>query len=155
MARSASGTADFAPLRNSDRSGWLRATWLKPAFERGLVSRQTELTLQQECGHATLVSSHQVGRPEPAGQRSLGPMENGSGRQRNLVSALGALLASLVHQFVGSPVPASRTDQAIRPPTSGQVLLAGLLRSEVGLKLAERFGERRSWHPSTLPVGAC
>ena len=28
------GTADFAPLRNSDRSGWMRATCLKPASER-------------------------------------------------------------------------------------------------------------------------
>ena len=27
-------TADFAPLRNSDRSGWVRATCLKPASER-------------------------------------------------------------------------------------------------------------------------
>ena len=68
-------------------------------------------------------------------------MKNSPGRQRNLVSALGALMASLVHQFVGSPVPASRADEAIRPPTSRQVLLTGLLRSEVGLKLAQSFGE--------------
>src|ERR1039458_1536913 len=38
-----------------------------------LVTRKTELTLQQQCGHSTLVSSHQVGCPEPAGQRSLRP----------------------------------------------------------------------------------
>ena len=36
MTRSAGGTADLAPLRNADRSGWLRATCLKPACE-GLV----------------------------------------------------------------------------------------------------------------------
>jgi hypothetical protein len=68
-------------------------------------------------------------------------MKNSPGRQRNLVSALGALAASLVHQFVGSPVPASRTDEAVRPPTRRQVLLARLLRREVGLKLAQSFGE--------------
>src|SRR5207247_4918649 len=33
IPRSASGTADFAPLRNSDRRGCLRATCLKPASE--------------------------------------------------------------------------------------------------------------------------
>jgi hypothetical protein len=81
-------------------------------------------------------------------------MKNGPGRQRNLVPALDALIASLVHQFVGPPVPASRTDEAIWPPTSSQILLAGLVRSEVGLKLAERLGER-SRHRPTLPLGGC
>src|SRR5205823_9731402 len=36
MARSASGTADFAPLRNSDRSGWVASD----VFEAGL--RETD-----------------------------------------------------------------------------------------------------------------
>ncbi len=258
MARSASGTADLAPLRNSDRSGWVRAMCLKPASESppkllrpsvkdggsrgdvlgedrdyrgglevrnhshpgstgsfptlfdsdqdksgsavlelsassetglfpadpgvinlyltvqrlpshthhrpaqfvkhhpgGLVSGKTELTLQQQRGHSTLIRSHQIRRPEPVGQRSLRPMKNGPGRQRNLVAALDALMASLVHQFVGPPVPAARTDETIWPPTSSQILLAGLVCREVGLKLAQRLRERRSRHPSTLPVGAC
>jgi hypothetical protein len=120
-----------------------------------LVAGKTELTLQQQCGHSPFVRSHQIRRPEPVGQRSLRPVKNGPGGQRNLVPALDALLASLVHQFVGAPVSASRTDKTIRPPTSSQVLLACLVCSEVGLKLAERPGERRSRHPSTLPVGVC
>ena len=82
-------------------------------------------------------------------------MKNGPGRQRNLVPALDALMASLVHQFVGPPVAATRTHEAIRPPTSRQILLAGLVRSEVGLKLAEGLGERGARHPFTLPIGAC
>ena len=60
-------------------------------------------------GHATLVSGHQIRRPKPVGQRNLGPVKNSPGCQRNLVPAFGALMASLVHQFIGSSVPASRT----------------------------------------------
>ena len=121
----------------------------------GLVTGKTELTLQHQCGHSALVRSHQIRRPEPVGQRNLGPVKNRPGRQRNLVSALDALMASLVHQFVSPLMPASRADEAIRPPTSRQVLLASLVRSEVGLKLAERLGKRQSRHLSTLPIGAC
>jgi hypothetical protein len=72
----------------------------------GLVTGKTELTLEQQCGHSSLVRSHQIRRPEPVGQRSLSPMKNGPGRQRNLVPALDALMTSLVHQFIGPPVSA-------------------------------------------------
>jgi len=70
------------------------------------------------------------------GQGDLGPMKNSSGGQRDLVPAASTLPPSLVHQFVGSPMPASRTDETIGPATSRQVLLAGLFTGEVGLKLA-------------------
>src|SRR5216683_2865546 len=120
-----------------------------------LVTGKAELTLKQQCGHSTLVRRHQIRRPEPVGQRGLRPVKNGPGGQRDLVTALDALLASLLHQLIGSPMPASRTDEAIRPPTSRQVLLAGFFRGEVRLKLTERLGERRSRHHSTLPVGVC
>ena len=72
-----------------------------------------------------------------SGQRNLRPMKDGPGGQRNLVPALGALMASLVHQFIGSLVPASRTNEAIRPTTRRQVLLAGLLGGEVGSETDE------------------
>jgi len=120
-----------------------------------LVTGKTELTLEQQCGYSTLIRRHQIRRPEPVGQRGLRPVKNGPGGQRDLVTALDALLASLLHQLIGSPLPASRTDEAIRPPTSRQILLASLFRGEVRLKLAERLRERRSRHRSTLPVGVC
>ncbi len=122
---------------------------------RGLVAAKTELTLQQQSGHATLVSSHQIRRPEPVGQWNLGPMKDRPGCQRNLVPALGALVAPLVNQFVGSVVPTSWTIKAVRPTARRQILLASLLCGEVGLKLAKRLGEWRSGHPYTLHIGAC
>jgi hypothetical protein len=70
------------------------------------------------------------------GQGDLGPVKNSSGGQRDLVPAASTLPPSLVHQFVGSTMSASRTDETIRPATSRQILLAGLFTGEVGLKLA-------------------
>ena len=66
-----------------------------------LVTRKTELTLEKQGGYATLVRGHQIRRPEPVGQRNLRPVKNGPGGQRNLVPALGALVASLLHQLIG------------------------------------------------------
>jgi hypothetical protein len=114
---------------------------------RGLVTRQTELALQKQGGYATLVSGHQIRRPEAIGQWNLRPVKNGPRCQRNLVPTLGALMAPLVHQFVGSFVPASRANEPIWPTTSRQILLAGLLGGKVGLKLAKRLGKRWSGHP--------
>ena len=120
---------------------------------RGLVAGKTELTLHQQSGHATLVSGHQIRRPKPVGQWNLRPVKDRPGCQRNLVPALGALVAPLVHQFIRSFVPASRTGEAIRPTARRQILLASLLCGEVGLKLTKRLGERRSGHSYTLPIG--
>jgi len=50
-------------------------------------------------------------------------------------------MAQLVYQLIGSRMPASRTREPIRPPTSCQISLAGFLRGKVGLKLAERLWE--------------
>src|SRR5215472_14811287 len=100
------------------------------------MPRNTELTLKQQGGYAAFVGGHQIRRPEPVGQRSLGPVKNGPGRQRNLVSALDALAPALAHQFICAGVPTSRANKSIRPTACRQVLLAGLLRGEVALKLA-------------------
>jgi|AntDryMetagUQ889_1029465.scaffolds.fasta_scaffold15642_1 hypothetical protein len=48
---------------------------------RRLIAGKTELTLQQQGGYATLVSGHQIRRPEPVGQWNLGPMKNCPGCQ--------------------------------------------------------------------------
>jgi hypothetical protein len=70
------------------------------------------------------------------GQGNLGPVKNRSGGQRDLVPAARTLLPSLLRQFVGSLMSASRADEAIGPATGRQVLLAGVFTGEVGLKLA-------------------
>jgi hypothetical protein len=57
----------------------------------GLVTRQTELSLYEEGRHAALVGGHQVGSPEPMGQRDLGPVKNRPGSQRDLMTAAGTL----------------------------------------------------------------
>ena len=71
IARSARHTADFVPLRNSDRRGWL--------------PRQTELALQKQGGYATLVGGHQIHRREPTGQRNLRPVKNDPACQWHLL----------------------------------------------------------------------
>ena len=82
-----------------------------------LVTGQTELTLQKQGGYTPLVGGHQIGGPEPMGQREFRPVQHSPGRQRNLVSTASTLSPSLVHQFVGSPISALRADEAIGPPT--------------------------------------
>ena len=63
------------------------------------------------------------------------------------MTTAGALPPALVYQFVRSPPSASGAEEAIGPATSGEVLLARFLVSEVVLKLPQGFGKRWSWHP--------
>jgi len=62
---------------------------------RGLVRRQTELTLEQQGGDSTLVRCHQIRCPKPVSQRHLRAVKDSAGSQRDLVLALGALLTRL------------------------------------------------------------
>src|SRR5205823_13858984 len=82
-------------------------------------------------------------------------MKDSSRCQRDLIATLAALLPALVHQLISFFIPASRTSESIGPTTSCEIPLAGFLRAKVGLELAERLRERRSWHRLTLPIGAC
>ena len=89
------------------------------------------------------------------GQWHLGPVKNRPGGQRDLVTADGTLMPSLVHQFVGATMSALRADETIGPAAGREVLLAGFLGGEVALELTQRLGKERSGHASTLPVGSC
>src|SRR5205823_6440678 len=93
--------------------------------------------------------------PVPIDQRCFCPMKDSSRCQRDLIATLAALLPALVHQLISFFIPASRTSESIGPTTSCEIPLAGFLRAKVGLELAERLRERRSWHRLTLPIGAC
>lgn len=145
----------YLAAKRSARRIHHRPTKFVKHHPRRLVAGEAELPLQKQRRHSALVSGHQIRRPEPIGEWDFRPMEDGPRRQRNLTPALSALAAPLVHQFIGSLMPAARTDESIRPATGRQVLLTGLLGGEIGLKLAKRFGKRRSRHPSTLAIGAC
>jgi len=121
----------------------------------GLVTGQTKLPLYEQGRHAALVGRHQIGSPEPVRQRDLGPVKNRPGGQRDLVTATGALLSSLILQFVSTPMSASGANEAIGPAAGHQVVLASFLGGELALKLPQCFGKRRSGHSATLLIGAC
>src|ERR1019366_5358619 len=59
-----------------------------------------------------------------------------------LVPTTSALPAPELHQFIGAPVPAARTHEAIRPAASGQILLACFLSGKLRLKLGQSL---RKW----------
>ena len=120
-----------------------------------LITGQAELPLQEQGGHTALIGGHQIGGPKPMRQGNFSPVKNSPGGQRDLVSTGSTLPPSLVHQFIGSSMSASRTDEAIGPATGRQVLLASLVCGEVGLKLVYCLRKRRSGHLFTLPIGAC
>src|SRR3954465_9717190 len=82
-------------------------------------------------------------------------MKDRVGRQRNLMPTGCALPASLLCQFVGMSVPAARTHEAVRPATSGQILLAGFFARKICLKFAQSLRKRRPRHPTTLQLVAC
>src|SRR4051794_30373872 len=59
---------------------------------RRLVGAESELALQLQSRDAVGVGSHQISGPEPGGQRQLGVMHDGSGGDRGLATAAGALI---------------------------------------------------------------
>jgi hypothetical protein len=121
----------------------------------GLVAGQTKLPLYKQGRHTALVGGHQTDGPEPISQRGLRSVKNCPGGQRDLVTTAGALTQSSLYQFVCSPTPASRADEALGPAAGREVPLASLFGGELTLKLPQRFWKRRFGHFSTLHIGAC
>ena len=105
--------------------------------------------------YSTLVRGYQIRRPKPVGQRNLGPVKDGPGCDRNLVTTLGALATALIHKFVRLLVPASRTSEPLRPTAETQILLARLFGGELGLKFPQGSWKGRTRHLSTLQVVVC
>jgi hypothetical protein len=118
----------------------------------GFVAPKPKLALEKQCRNTPLVGGHQIGCPEPKGQRGLGIVKNSARGQRDLVAAGGALPTSSSHQRVAARMGASRTLITLRPAALGQVLLARLLVGELKLKLGERLWEGRARHSPTLQV---
>src|SRR5215471_10722054 len=120
-----------------------------------LIVAQSQLTLQEQRGEATLVRGHQIRRPEPDGQRSLRPVQDRLGRHRSLMPTTGTLPELNRTNHVRLTVAATRTGEAIRPSAPAQILPASVFGRELSLELLQGLGERRSGHAPTLPVGAC
>jgi hypothetical protein len=118
----------------------------------GFVAPKPKLALQKQCRNTPLVGGHQVGCPEPKGQRGLGIVKDRSRGQRDLIATRGTLPASSSHQRVAASVGTSRTLVTFGPAARCQVPLAGLFVGELELKLSERGWEGRARHPPILQV---
>ena len=116
----------------------------------GLVTLKTKLVLEKQRRDPSLVGRHQVGRPEPEGQRGLRIVKDGPRCQGDLVTTGGALPASSSHQRVTAIVRASGALVARGPAARGQVLLAGRFAGELKLKLAKSPGKAWTRHSATL-----
>jgi len=119
----------------------------------GFIATQPELTLDEKRGDATLVGGHQIRRPKPLRQRRLGVVENRAGRERYLMSTLGALPPSM-DNHVGTSVTAAGTDEAIRPATGRQIFLAGLFGCELASEFVQILRKSRTRHAPTLQIVA-
>jgi hypothetical protein len=116
---------------------------------RRLVPGQTELTLHKQGGYSTLVRGYQIRRPKPVRQRNLGPVKDGPGCDRNLVTTLGALATALINKFVRLSVPASRTSEPLRPTAETQILLTRLFGGELGLEFPQGLRADEASHYAT------
>ena len=109
---------------------------------RRLVGAEGELALQLQSRDAVGVGSHQISGPEPSGQRQLGVMHDGSGGDRGLAAATGALIGpGLGLQPPGFATTASRADKSVGPARRGKILSAGRLIAEALLELDQRTGK--------------
>ena len=109
---------------------------------RGLVGAQTELLLELQRRDPVGVRGHQIGGPEPRGQRQLGAVHHRTGPHRGLLATLGAFMGvGLCRERPSSATAAGRTDEACRPAQGGQVGGAGILVWKTLLELQQGTGE--------------
>ena len=106
------------------------------------VRAQSKLALQLQCRNAVGMGRHQIGRPEPRGQRQLGVVHDRAGGHRGLLAAAGAFPSPCLGLQLPRFVPAaSRADKALRPARRDKVSDAGRLIREAALKLDQRAGK--------------
>ena len=103
---------------------------------------RSELRLWLQCRDPVGVGGHQIGGPEPSGQRQLGVMHNGCGSDRGLAATAGALKCSgLGLQSPGFATTAARTNKPVGPTRRDQILRARCLVAEALLELDKRTGK--------------
>jgi len=84
------------------------------------------LALQLHGRDAIGVGGHQIGGPEPRGQRQLRVMHDGSGGDRGLATAAGALIGpGLGFQPPGFAPTAARADKPVWPARCDKIFRAG------------------------------
>ena len=119
---------------------------------RRLVRAQRELALQLQRRDAVGMGRHQIGRPEPGGQRQLGVVHDGAGGDRSLLAAAGALPGpGLGLQLPRFALGAAGADKPLGPARRKQIGDAGRLIGKALLKLdqgAGKVGHLRHRKPS-------
>ncbi len=88
------------------------------------------------------MGGHQIGRPEPSGQRQLGVVHDRAGGHRGLLAAAGAFPGPrLGLQLPRFALAASRADKAVRPARREEVGDTGRLIREAALELDQGAGK--------------
>src|SRR5712671_5010646 len=109
---------------------------------RRLVGAESELTLQLQSRDAIGVGGHQISGPEPSGQRQLGVVHDGSGSDRGLPTAAGALIGpGLGFQPPSLNTAAARAYKPVRPARRDKVFSAGGFIAEALLELDQGAGK--------------
>src|SRR5712671_6787496 len=109
---------------------------------RRLVGAESELTLQLQSRDAIGVGGHQISGPEPGGQRQLGAVHDGSGSDRGLPTAAGALIGpGLGFQPPSLTTAAARAYKPVRPARRDKVFSAGGFIAEALLELDQGAGK--------------
>ena len=106
------------------------------------VRADTELFLELQGRDAVGVGRHQVGGPEPDGERQLAGVQDRPGRHRGLPAAAGALEGVCFSAQRPSLFMAARgTDEAVRPAHFDQPGGAGVIVREHVLEGEEAVGD--------------
>jgi hypothetical protein len=114
---------------------------------RRLVGAEGELALQLQRRDAVGMGGHQIGRPEPGGQRQLGVVHDGAGGHRGLPAAAGALPGPrLGLQFPGFPAATAGAHEARGPARREQVFDAGHFIGKALLELDQGAGKVAHLH---------
>ena len=109
------------------------------------VRAQAELALQLQRRDAVGMGGHQIGGPEPRGQRQLGVVHDRPGGHRGLFAAAGAFPRPRFGlQLPRFALAAVRTDEALGPARHEEVLDAGGFVRKTLLELDQ--GTRKVGH---------
>ena len=109
---------------------------------RRFVRAHGELALQLQRRDAVGMSGHQIGRPEPGGQRQLGVVHDRAGGHRGLLPAAGAFPGPRLGLQLPGFVPATcGADKAVRPARRKEIGDTGRLIRKAALELDQRAGK--------------
>jgi hypothetical protein len=100
--------------------------------------------------------SHQIGRPEPGGQRQLGMVHQGAGGHRGLPVAAGAFLGPRFGVHAQAlPLPQAGAQKAVGPARLEQEFDARRLIREALLKFNQGAGKRFHTSPRNHVFDFC